>query len=111
MATMLSGAAIFDGALLLIAANEPCPQPQTKEHLVALQIIGVKNIVVVQNKIDLVSSKAAKENHKQIKSFLKGTVYANAPVIPISAQRSVNLDALAQAIEENIPTPKRKLRS
>src|SRR3989338_9270375 len=30
MATMLSGAAIMDGALLLVAANEECPQPQTK---------------------------------------------------------------------------------
>ena len=107
MATMLSGAAIFDGALLLIAANEPCPQPQTREHLVALQIVGVKNLVVVQNKIDLVNSKKAKENYRQIKAFLKGTAYAGAPVIPISAQRKVNLDALLEAVEENIPTPKR----
>src|SRR3989338_3041972 len=35
MATMLSGSAIMDGALLLVAANEQCPQPQTKEHLMA----------------------------------------------------------------------------
>lgn len=107
MATMLSGSAIIDGALLLIAANEPCPQPQTKEHLVALQIVGVKNLVVVQNKIDLVSSKVAKDNYRQIKAFLEGTAYANAPIVPISAQRKVNLDALLQAIEENIPTPER----
>ena len=107
MATMLSGAAIFDGALLLIAANEKCPQPQTKEHLVALQIIGVKKLVVVQNKIDLVSSEKAKQNYEQIKKFLKGTDYEDSPVIPISAQRQVNLDALLQAVEENIPTPKR----
>src|SRR3989338_5724892 len=55
MATMLSGAAIVDGALLLVAANEKCPQPQTKEHLMALHISGIKNVIVVQNKIDLVS--------------------------------------------------------
>src|SRR6266571_4763955 len=54
MATMLSGAAIMDGALLVIAANEDCPQPQTKEHLMALGIIGVDKIVIVQNKIDIV---------------------------------------------------------
>ncbi|MCQ2071013.1 MAG: GTP-binding protein, partial [archaeon] len=41
MATMLSGAALMDGALLLVAANERCPQPQTKEHLMALSIIGI----------------------------------------------------------------------
>ena len=103
MATMLSGAAIIDGALLLIAANEKCPQPQSREHLVALQIIGVKNVVVVQNKVDLVTSAVAKENYKEIKAFLKGTPYASAPVIPISAQRNVNIDALLQAIYDTIP--------
>lgn len=107
MATMLSGAAIIDGALLLIAANESCPQPQTREHLVALQIIGIKHIVVIQNKVDLVNDKATKKNYSEIKAFLKKTPYANAPVIPISAQRKVNLDALLQAIQESIPTPAR----
>src|SRR3989338_10437078 len=49
MATMLSGATIMDAALLLISANEECPQLQTKEHLMALEIIGVKKIIIVQN--------------------------------------------------------------
>src|SRR5256712_795046 len=61
MATMLSGAAIMDGALLVIAANEDCPQPQTKEHLMALGIIGVDKIVIVQNKIDIVDPKQVGE--------------------------------------------------
>ncbi|MEF8847893.1 MAG: GTP-binding protein, partial [Candidatus Thermoplasmatota archaeon] len=47
MAIMLSGAAIMDGAVLVIAANEECPQPQTWEHLTALDIAGIKNIVIV----------------------------------------------------------------
>ena len=107
MATMLSGAAITDGALLLIAANETCPQPQTREHLVALQIVGIKHLVVVQNKIDLTSEKSAQQNYAEIKDFLNGTPYANAPVIPVSAQHGVNLDALLQVVEETIPTPER----
>ena len=53
MAVMLAGSTIMDYALLVIAADEPCPQPQTREHLVALKIMGVKNIIVVQNKIEL----------------------------------------------------------
>lgn len=109
MATMLSGAAIMDAALLLIAANEPCPQPQTREHLMALEIVGINNIIIVQNKIDLVSEEDAKENYKQIKDFVKGTIAKNAPVIPISAQQKVNIDALIKAIEDNFPTPKRDL--
>ncbi|MEK6854354.1 MAG: translation initiation factor IF-2 subunit gamma [Nanoarchaeota archaeon] len=108
MATMLSGAAIMDGALLLIAANEKCPQPQTREHLMALQIVGIKNIVIVQNKVDLVGEEEAVENYKQIKEFVKGTPYEAAPVVPISAQRRVNIDVLIGAIQESIPTPARK---
>ncbi len=107
MATMLSGSAIIDCALLLIAANEPCPQPQTREHLVALEIVGIKNLIVVQNKIDLVSEAAVRENHAGIKAFLKGTPYENAIIVPISAQRKVNLDALLQAIQEGVPEPER----
>ncbi|MEK6963615.1 MAG: translation initiation factor IF-2 subunit gamma [Nanoarchaeota archaeon] len=107
MATMLSGATIMDGAMLLVAANETCPQPQTREHLMALEICGIKNIVIVQNKIDLVASERALRNYQQIKEFLKGSAYENAPIIPVSAQHSVNIGALIQAIEEFIPTPKR----
>ncbi len=107
MATMLAGATIMDGALLLIAANETCPQPQTREHLMALQIMGVKNLVVVQNKIDLVREEEALKNHEQIRKFLKGTEYEAAPIVPVSAQHNVNIDMLIETIEESIPTPKR----
>jgi len=107
MATMLSGAAIMDGAILVIAADEPCPQPQTREHLVAAEIIGIKNIVIVQNKIDIVDETRARESYDEIKNFVKGTTAENAQIIPVSAQRRVNTDVLIQALEEFIPTPKR----
>ncbi len=110
MATMFAGATIMDGALLLVAANETCPQPQTREHLMALEIMGVKNLIVVQNKIDLVKEDAALSNHTQIKKFLKGTAYENAPIIPISAQHNINIDLLIEAIETYIPTPKRDIK-
>lgn len=109
MATMLSGAAIMDGAVLLVAANEECPQPQTKEHLKALEIVGLKNIVIVQNKIDIVDEEQAIKNYEQIKEFTKGTIAENAPIIPISAQMKVNIGYLIEAIQENIKTPKRDL--
>ncbi|MBC7130645.1 translation initiation factor IF-2 subunit gamma [Candidatus Bathyarchaeota archaeon] len=107
MATMLSGAAIMDGAILVIAADEPCPQPQTREHLAAEEIIGIKNIIIVQNKIDIVDDERARKSYEEIKNFVKGTVAENAPIIPVSAQHGVNIDVLIQAMEEHIPTPKR----
>jgi len=107
MATMLSGAAIMDGAILVIAADEPCPQPQTREHLAAAEVSGIKNLIIVQNKIDIVDEKRAIESYKEIKSFIKGTVAENAPIIPISAQRGINIDVLLNAIQTIIQTPKR----
>ncbi|HEC72685.1 MAG TPA: translation initiation factor IF-2 subunit gamma [Thermoplasmatales archaeon] len=107
MAIMLSGAAIMDGAILVIAANEPCPQPQTREHLTALDISGIKNIVIVQNKIDLVSEKNAIKHYEQILNFVKGTCAEGAPIIPISAHQDVNIDVLIKVLDEHIPTPKR----
>jgi translation initiation factor 2 subunit 3 len=107
MATMLSGSALMDGAMLVIAANEVCPQPQTKEHLMALELIGIKKIVIVQNKIDVVSQAVAQEHYKQIKRFIKGTIAENAPIIPISAQKGVNIGALIRTLDEVIPEPTR----
>ena len=108
MANMLSGSALIDGAMLVIAANEKVPQPQTKEHLLALQTLGIQQIVLVQNKADLVSYEDAMANHADIVKFVKGTNAAKAPIIPISAQSKLNIDALIGAIESTIETPKRE---
>ena len=93
MANMLSGSALIDGAMLLVAANEKVPQPQTKEHLLALQTLGIKQVVIVQNKVDLISYEQAMENYADIVKFVKGTSAAKAPIIPISAQSKLNIDA------------------
>jgi len=107
MATMLSGAALMDGAVLVVSATEQVPQAQTEEHLMALDIIGVENIVIAQNKIDLVDRDQAVRNYEQIEEFVEGTVAEDAPIVPISAQQEVNMDLLIAAVEEEIPTPER----
>ncbi|MBW0488970.1 hypothetical protein O181_028685 [Austropuccinia psidii MF-1] len=107
MATMLSGAAVMDAALLLIAGNEPCPQPQTSEHLAAIEIMKLKHIIVLQNKVDLITEAAAGEQYKSILSFVKGTVADSAPVVPISAQLRYNIDAVNEYIVKKIPVPVR----
>ena len=105
MATMLSGASLMNGAILVIAATEKCPQPQTKEHLMALDALGIENIIIVQNKIDLVDEERAKESYDEIKEFINGTVAEKAPIIPISAHHGANIDVLLNAIEDLMPTP------
>jgi translation initiation factor 2 subunit 3 len=110
MTTMLSGAALMQGAVLVIAANEKCPQPRTMEHLMALEISGIKHIVVAQNKIDLVDKKRALESFQEIKSFLKEFGYDKAPIIPTAAHFGTNIDLLIEAVEKHIPTPKYGLK-
>lgn len=113
---------LVNGALLLIAGNESCPQPQTGEHLAALEIIGVdpKNIVILQNKMDLVREGEAVEHCESIKKFVEGmsrsarsaqtlihldigTTARLAPIIPVSAQLRFNIDAVVEAISKIDP--------
>ncbi|CAC9455033.1 putative translation initiation factor EIF-2B gamma subunit [Leishmania infantum JPCM5] len=109
MATMLNGAAIMDAALLLIAANESFPQPQTLEHLAAAEMIGVSSLIVLQNKVDLVSKERAAAQHSIIHHYLATkTAYAKAPVIPICAQQHVNISFLLDYLV-HIPLPRRQL--
>ncbi|KAB0347321.1 hypothetical protein FD754_012178, partial [Muntiacus muntjak] len=107
MATMLNGAAVMDAALLLIAGNESCPQPQTSEHLAAIEIMKL----ILQNKIDLVKESQAKEQYEQILAFVQGTVAEGAPIIPISAQLKYNIEVVCEYIVKKIPVPPRDFTS
>jgi translation initiation factor 2 subunit 3 len=107
MANMLSGAALMDGAILVMAANENVPQPQTREHLLALSVLGIQQIVLVQNKADLAEYEEALDNYRQIKDFVRGSIAEKAPIIPVSAQHKLNIDVLIEAIEKTIKTPAR----
>lgn len=107
MSTMLSGAAVMDAALLLIAGNESVPQPQTSEHLAAIEIMKLDKIIILQNKVDLMREEAALQHHQSIVKFVRGTPAAKSPIIPISAQLKFNIDAVLDALVTTIPIPVR----
>ena len=128
MATMLNGAAVMDAALLLVAGNETCPQPQTSEHLAAVEIMKLENIIILQNKVDLIKEAQALEHQKSIAAFVKGTfiirgyvlptktkisgtVAESSPIVPISAQLKYNIDAVNEYIVKRIPIPIRDFTS
>jgi translation initiation factor 2 subunit 3 len=111
MATMLNGAAVMDAALLLIAGNESCPQPQTSEHLAAVEIMKLQHLIILQNKIDLVKQEAAHQQHDEIRKFVQGTCAENAPIVPISAQLKYNIDVVAEYMCTIIPGPVRDFMS
>lgn len=110
MSTMLSGAAVMDAALLLIAGNETCPQPQTSEHLAAIEIMKLSHIIILQNKVDLMREEAASSHYESIKKFIRGTVADNSPIIPISAQLKFNIDAINEMLVSKIPVPMRNFQ-
>ena len=100
--TMLTGASAFDGALLLVAANEAVPAPQTASHLAILTQMGFNNsqVCVLQNKSELLfgggrgvaEGSAALESHAaKIRSFVKDTAAEGAPLLPVSAQLGHNM--------------------
>eukprot|EP00924_Labyrinthula_sp_SR-Ha-C_P010585 augustus_masked-scaffold_61-processed-gene-0.2-mRNA-1 protein AED:0.02 eAED:0.02 QI:0/-1/0/1/-1/1/1/0/492 len=111
MATMLNGAAVMDAALLLIAGNESCPQPQTSEHLAAVEIMKLQHILILQNKIDLVKREEARKQFDEIKAFVSGTVAEQAPIIPISAVLKYNVDVICEYLCTKIPIPLRDFTS
>ncbi|KAJ2159876.1 eukaryotic translation initiation factor 2 subunit gamma [Coemansia sp. RSA 552] len=111
MATMLNGAAVMDAAMLLIAANETCPQPQTSEHLAAVETMKLENIIILQNKVDLIREEQALKHYDQICDFVKFTVAEKSPIVPISAQLKFNIEAVLEYIYRNIPIPVRDFSS
>ncbi len=106
MATAISGSSLLDGILFVIAANEPCPMPQTKEHLMIINILGMRNVIVVQSKVDIVGKEQANKHFQQIKAFLKGSVIENAPVVPVMTNQGINVDVILDKIA-NMKIPER----
>ncbi|PON71663.1 Translation initiation factor 2, gamma subunit [Parasponia andersonii] len=111
MATMLNGAAIMDRALLLIAANARFLQPQTSEHLAAVELMGLRDIIILQHKVDLVQENVAINQNEAIKEFIKGTAAKDARVVPISAQLKFNIDVVCEYIVKKIRIPERNFVS
>jgi translation initiation factor 2 subunit 3 len=97
----------MDAALLLIAGNETCPQPQTSEHLAAIEIMKLNHIVILQNKVDLMREEGAQQHYQSILKFIRGTVADGSPIIPISAQLKYNIDAINEYLVTRIPVPVR----
>ncbi len=98
MATAIASSSIIDCALFVIAASEPCPMPQTREHLMIINALGIKNVIIAQTKVDIIGKEAAKKHYDQIRAFVKGSVVENSPVIPLMANKGINIDALLSEI-------------
>jgi translation initiation factor 2 subunit 3 len=112
LTTMLSGASVMDASMMIISSKMECPQRQTFEHMMVAELSELsKKMIVVQNKIDLCERKNALKNKEEIDNFLKDTFAKDAPIIPLCAQRGINVDIICQHLVESIPDPIRDLDS
>jgi translation initiation factor 2 subunit 3 len=127
MSVCLMVVAVFVNESHLV--QEPCPQPQTLEHLAAVEIMQLKNLIILQNKVDLVSETQAQDQCEQIRDFVKGlwlrlplstganepaglgTRAEKSPVIPISAQMKYNIDVVCEYLCKKVPVPIRDFTS
>merc|ERR1719427_1884951 len=71
----------------------------------------LKHIIILQNKIDLVTQAQAKEQYQQILTFVRGTFAEGAPIVPISAQLKYNIEVVCEYICKKIPIPIRDFTS
>ncbi|MEM3095704.1 MAG: translation initiation factor IF-2 subunit gamma [Nitrososphaerota archaeon] len=107
MVTMLSGAALFDGAIFVLDVRARFPQLQDSEHLQAAKTLGISKLVVVQNKIDLVMRERALENYEEVTSYLESVGFAKVPIVPVSSQHGIGIEPLLYMMEKLMPTPPR----
>jgi selenocysteine-specific elongation factor len=81
---MLAGVGGIDLVLLVIAADEGV-MPQTREHLAIVQLLGVRRAIVVLSKADLVEADWMEIAKRDVRAFLSGTPFAEAPWVEFSA--------------------------
>jgi translation initiation factor 2 subunit 3 len=84
--------------------------PQTREHLMIINALNIDKVVVVQTKIDIVGMEKARQHYAQIKQFLKGSKIENAPIVPVMANKNVNVDAVLEEILK-LKMPERDTKS
>jgi len=101
---MLSGVGGIDAALFIIAADEGV-MPQTKEHLAILDLLQVKNGIIVLTKIDLVNDPDWLDLvEMDIRDATKNTVLEHARVVRVSSHTKAGIDQLINTLEELLAT-------
>ncbi len=116
---MITGAAQMDGAILVVSAPDG-PMPQTREHILLAQQVGVPAIVVFLNKCDMVQDEELLDFvEMEVRELLTKYEYPGdkTPIIRGSALKALEGDAeaekaileLMETVDEYIPTPERAL--
>lgn len=96
---MVQGATGIDVAVLVVSAVEGV-MPQTREHVHVLELLGVMHMVVALTMCDLADNEMIELAELDVDDFLSGTVFAGAPIVPVSSKTGEGIDALLAALDE-----------
>lgn len=96
---MVQGATGIDVAVLVVSAVEGV-MPQTREHVHVLELLGVTHMVVALTMCDLADAEMTELAELDVDDFLSGTVFAGAPIVPVSSKTGEGIDALVAALDE-----------
>jgi translation initiation factor 2 subunit 3 len=107
---MIKGSAVIDCAIVVTDVRAEALQIQTIEHLVILEAMNVRNILIVQNKVDLVDSERCLSHYNSLREELKGTVADGAPIIPISAQNGTGMVEMRKYLYELVDKVSKNLQ-
>jgi elongation factor Tu len=112
---MITGASQMDGAILLVDGSQG-PQSQTKEHILLARQVGVEQIVVFINKVDIADDELLELVQMETEDFLTAQKYEGSPVILGSALKALSGDddcihRLVAAMDSHFPDPKRDFES
>lgn len=98
---MVQGATGVDVALLVVSAVEGV-MPQTREHVRVLELLGVTHMVVALTMRDLADDETAELAELDVMDFLGDTVFANAPVVPVSSRTGAGIEDVRLALDTAI---------
>jgi len=112
---MITGAAQMDGAILVVAATDG-PMPQTKEHILLARQVGIPDMVVYLNKVDIADPELIELVEVEVMELLEARGYKDVPIIRGSALKALEGDPtyvqsikdLMAAVDKKIPTPVRE---
>lgn len=103
MSNMLSGSSVIDMAFLVEAANaKQIPQPQTLEHFIAIQQSEIDDIVIIQNKCDLVKKQQLLLNKDKLDDFIEDYHDKSLPIIPLIAQTGNNIEYVGRYLSNKL---------
>ena len=98
---MVQGATGIDVAVLVVSAVEGV-MPQTREHVHVLELLGVTHMVVALTMCDLADAEMTELAELDVDDFLSGTVFADAPIVPVSSKTGAGIDDLLAALDEQV---------